>query len=89
MDPMLVQYIVFILAALILIGAVVALNKRLSRRNRSGPDILNTWAKLDTGQADARENLPTVFDEVDEEDAKLHARSRQNGHHAESQKPQS
>jgi len=85
---MLVQYGIFILAALILIGVVIALNKRLSHQNRSGSNILKTWARLDTRQTDARAHLSSTFEDEDEETAQLHARASQNGHHAESQKSQ-
>lgn len=86
MDTTVIQYGIFIVVALVLIGAVIALNKRLSRQKRSGSDILGTWAHLDTKHADAREQRATIIDDEDEEAAQLHARSRQNGHHAESQK---
>lgn len=83
MDSMIVQYISFILAALVLIWAVGLLNRRLWRNDRS-PSV-KTWAEFDTRRPEARED-PASEDE--EEVAELHARARQNGHHAESQKPQ-
>lgn len=88
MDSMLVQYVLFILAALLLIWGVIALNKRLSRHNGPGAHALKTWVELDTRRPDAREDLSPTFDDEAEEEAELHARARQNGHHAESQKPQ-
>ena len=88
MDSMLVQYIVFILVALLIIWGVVLLNKRLSRHIRSGERALKTWVELDTRQKDAREDLSPALEEEEEEEAELHMRARQNGHHAESQKPQ-
>lgn len=89
MDPTLVQYAIFVLAALILIGLVIALNKRLSRFNRLNAAARHQWVELDTRRADAREEEPPVSAEDDEEEeAEIHARARQNGHQAESQKPQ-
>jgi hypothetical protein len=93
MDPTVVQYVLFVLAALILIWAVIALNKRLYRRGSPKPGSPTTWMKLDTRRPEAREDPSpdALFDgdaAVDEEEIELHARARQNGHHAESQKPQ-
>lgn len=88
MDSMLVPYILFILAALIIIWGVVVLNKRLSRHTRPDARSLQTWVELDTKQPDAREDLSPALDDEEEEEAELHTRARQNGHHAESQRPQ-
>ena len=88
MDSMLVQYILFILGALVLIGAVIALNRWIYRRSK--PVSPNAWMELDTRRADAREDplANTLIDEdEDDEEVELHLRARQNGHHAESQKP--
>lgn len=88
MDSTLVPYIIFILAALVIIWGVVALNKRISRHN--GPDAraIKSWVELDTKQPEAREDPSPIVDDEEEEIAEFHARARQNGHHAESQKPQ-
>ena len=86
MNATFVQYGIFIVVALALIWAVIAFNRRISRQSRSGSDILKTWAKLDTRHANASEQRAAAFDDEDEEDAQLHARASQNGHHAESQK---
>lgn len=90
MESTIVQYVLFILAALLLIWAVIALNKRLYRRGGSNPGAPHTWMKLDTRRPETREDTTpgTSFDdEENEEEIELHARARQNGHHAESQKP--
>jgi hypothetical protein len=89
MEITLIQYGIFIVVALVLIGLVVALNRRLSRQrhSHSSADILGTWAKLDARRAEGRDPHTAVFgDDEDEEIAELHARASQNGHHAESQK---
>lgn len=90
MDPMLVQYILFILAALIIIGAVVALNRWIYRHDKTSSGVLDTWVELDTKRPEAREDLSPspALDDEEEEEVELHTRARQNGHHAESQKPQ-
>lgn len=85
MDSMLIQYILFILGAFILIGGVITLNKRLTRQARPH-EVLENWARLDAGNADSEENDTPA--PADEEETEWHARARQNGHHAESQKPQ-
>ena len=90
MDSTIVQYVLFVLAALILIWAVIALNKRLYRRGGSHLGAPNTWMKLDIRRPEAREDPSpdALFDDDGEEDEiELHARARQNGHHVESQKP--
>ncbi|HLI69330.1 MAG TPA: hypothetical protein VKV19_06185 [Ktedonobacteraceae bacterium] len=90
MSSMIVEYILFFLAAFILVGAVMALNKRLSRHDQSGPGGRNRWVKLDVRKAGAREEPTNILEDEDEdeEEAELHARASQNGHRAESQKPQ-
>lgn len=88
MDSTVVQYIVFILAALVLIWAVVGLNRRLLRHSRPDARSFKTWVEFDTRRPEAREDPAPLFDEEEEEEAELHTRARQNGHHAESQKPQ-
>lgn len=90
MSSTVVEYILFFLAAFILVWAVMALNRRLSRHDQSGFGTRNRWVKLDVRRADAREEPAKVFEDEgeDEEGAELHARASQNGHHAESQKPQ-
>lgn len=89
MEITLVQYGIFIVVALVLIGLVVAFNRRLSRQrhSHSGADILGTWAKLDARRSEGRDPHTSVFgDDGDEEIVELQARASQNGHHAESQK---
>ena len=94
MDSMIVQYALFILAALLIISAVVALNRWLYRHSRPKPGAPNTWAKLDTRHADARDERSTSAileededEEEDEEEAELHVRARQNGHHSNGHAP--
>lgn len=88
MDPMVVQYLGFIVAALILIWAVIEVNKRLYRRNQPDLKSLNNWVELDTKRPEAREEPPGAdHAENNEDEIELHMRSRQNGHHAESQRP--
>jgi hypothetical protein len=91
MDPMVVQYALFILVALLLSGAVIALNRWLYRQSnfRSGPP--NTWVKLDARRPEIREEAlpgPQVDEDGEEEEAEIHVRASQNGHHSDGQKPQ-
>jgi hypothetical protein len=87
MDSMVVQYILFILVALALIWAIALLNRRLLHHDRPGATSFKTWVKFDTRRPAAREDPAPAFEDEDEEAAELHARARQNGHHAQSQKP--
>jgi len=88
MDSMVVQYIIFILAALVLIWAVILLNRRLLRHGGSDARSFKRWVELDTKRPEAREEPAPFLGDEEEEEAELHLRARQNGHHAESQKPQ-
>lgn len=86
MDPMLVQYLLFILAALLVIGAVVSLNRWLSQRGTPGIGSPSTWARFDTRRAPTREEAQTDYtlaDEENQEEAELQVRARQNGHHTD------
>lgn len=90
MDPTLVQYIGFVVAALILGWAVVELNKRYFRQRYGDREVPNSWVKLDsTRMGDVEERLPV--EDSDEEkkevpEPDIHARAQQNGHHSESKK---
>ena len=89
MDPMLVQYALFVLVALLIIGAVVALNRWLYRHSRPGIGDPITWAKLDTRRSEARDEAVSslTLEEDEEDEAELQVRSRQNGHHSNGHKP--
>ena len=52
MNPDIVQYVVFIIAALILSWGVIELNKRYFGRRNVDVGSLNTWTNLDTRKAD-------------------------------------
>jgi hypothetical protein len=90
MDPTLVEYIGFVVAALILGWAVAELNRRYFRQRRSDLEPLNTWVKLDSTQAnEIEESLPDTDGDEDEEEVvepDMHSRAQQNGHHSESKK---
>jgi hypothetical protein len=93
MDSMIVQYALFVLVALFIIGAVVALNRWLYRQNKPASGLPHTWARLDTRRPEARDEAfagPLFADEDEEEDedeAELRVRARQNGHSANGHKP--
>ena len=90
MDPRLVEYIGFVVAALILGWAVVELNRRYFRQRKVDIDPLSTWVKLDSAHADnAEESLlgeGTAEDQEETPERSLHTRAQQNGHHSESKK---
>ena len=91
MDPMVVEYIGIVVAALILGWAVVELNRRYFRQRRQDVEALNTWIKIDSTRAsdvNVDELLPG--EDSDREDASKpdrHTRAQQNGHYSESTKP--
>jgi len=92
MDPMIVQYVLFVLAALFIIGAVIALNRWLYRHSKPGLGGPNTWTRLDTRRPESREealsNSALDEEEEEEEEAELHVRARQNGHSSNGHRPQ-
>jgi hypothetical protein len=95
MDPTIVRYITFIVAALILIWAAFEISSRFSRRKKADMKALNTWVKLDSTIKDAiieEEPLPSSDEDNDEQEEKpgtdnLHMRAQQNGHYSPSKKP--
>ena len=90
MDPTLVEYIGFVVAALILGWAVVELNRRYFRQRKADLEPPNTWVKLDSTLTDDLEELLPVEDSDEEKEEVLepdiHTRAQQNGHHSESKK---
>ena len=95
MNPSIVGYLGFVVAALILIWAAFILTSRYTRKKISSKN-LNTWVKLDASPLESMEEpLPLVADEdgdrdEDEEETaeqSLRTRAQQNGHYSESKKP--
>ena len=89
MNPDIVQYVIFIIAALILSWGVIELNNRYFGRRKIDVGSLNTWINLDTRKADeAEEPLPGDGADEEEDDEKaesgIQTRAKQNGHHSES-----
>jgi len=91
MNPGAMQYVVFIIIALILSWAVIEINKRFFRRRKADIRSPGAWAHLDTGQPDAAEgSLPGSDGDKETDDGGEpdgQARARQNGHYSESKKP--
>ena len=84
-----ITYIVFVVAALILIWAVYELARRYDRKRFHARDA-NTWVRLDaTSLNDVEAPLMEGDDEDEEEQAEqsLHNRAKQNGHYSESKRP--
>lgn len=93
MDPTVLRYIVFIVAALILIWAVFEMRTRIIRRKKLDVSSLNRWEKLDsTTPAHRIEERSALFpgeegkQEEQVEEADVHARAQQNGHFIPTQK---
>jgi hypothetical protein len=57
MDPVVVQYLGFVVAALILIWAVIEMSRRYSRRKKAGAEALTTWVPMDTTRFTGVEEL--------------------------------
>jgi hypothetical protein len=89
MNPEIITYFGFVVAAFILIWAVYELARRYDRRRFNSKD-LNTWVRLDARSLnDVQAPLSHDENEDEEETAEqsLHTRAKQNGHYSESKKP--
>jgi hypothetical protein len=88
MDSTIVQYVGFIVAALILIWAVIEINRRFERRRKIDPRSPHTWIRMDANQPDTSEEaLPAPGDETPAAtEPDLQTRARQNGHYSESKR---
>jgi hypothetical protein len=90
MDPKLVEYIGFVVAALILGWAVVELRRRYFRQKKTDSEQPNTWVKLDSTLTAESEESVLIEDSEEEKEEVLepdiHTRAQQNGHHSESKK---
>src|SRR5215471_6281781 len=93
MDPMIVQYIGIVIAALILGWAVVELNRRYFRWRKQNVEVLNTWIKIDSTRA-SNVNVDELVPGEDSDSNRANpsepdipTRAQQNGHYSESTKP--
>ena len=90
MDPAILPYLGFIVAALILMWGVMELSKRYSRRQKTGAEVLENLVQLDITRRNDPEESLSVEDTADEEDepaSSVQTRAQQNGHYSESKKP--
>ena len=90
MYPALLEYLGFVVAALILGWAVIELNRRYFRRRRVDSKPMNTWVKLDSAfEDDVEGSLPDEESDGEEEgvqEANIQIRAQNNGYHAGSRK---
>jgi hypothetical protein len=95
MNPDIVQYVGFIVAALILTWGVIELNRRyFDRRKVDNRPLNSSWVNMDIHRAaDADETEVSLpggdTDEEEEDDEKaqsgIQSRAKQNGHHSPKQ----
>ena len=83
MNPILITYIGFFVAALILLWAVFEMGRRFYRHRKVNAKVMNTWAPLQPSS-----HAPSSPEKEGEEKPRLnhHSRSQQNGHYSESKK---
>lgn len=98
MNPTLLGYLGFVVAALILIWAVLEISRRITRHKKIDTQIPNSWVALDSTRITATEEIhpSDTVEYIDEGDAddqpeeslhNMHTRAQQNGHYSESKKP--
>lgn len=86
-----VQYIGFIVAALILIWGVIVINRRYFTPGKMNDRSLKTWVHLDASQPDAPQEAPPATPANDDDppptsQQDMQTRARQNGHYSESKR---
>ena len=93
MDPIVLRYIVSIVAAIILIWAAFELRSRYVRHKKQQNKALGAWVKLDSTNAQLTDEgpMPLPVEENDEQEEQvdgsdMHTRAQQNGHYIPSKK---
>lgn len=87
MNPILVTYIGFVVAALIIMWAVIELTRRYTRQRKVTTQVRDTWLTVKPMTPRVTTENPTIHEEDEAEDiinAELQKRSKQNGHHSPS-----
>jgi hypothetical protein len=90
MYPTLIEYLGFVVAALILGWAIIEISRRYFRQRSVDSKPLNTWVKLDsTIEGVIEKSLPDEESDEEEEsvsEANIQIRAQHNGYHSESKK---
>ena len=90
MNPTLIEYLGFVVAALILGWAIIEISRRFFQERRGDSKLLNTWVKLDsTFEGDIDKSLPHEESNEEEEgvsETNIQIRAQHNGYHSESKK---
>ena len=90
MNPMLYEYLGFVVAVLILGWAIFEISRRYFHQRKIHTKSMNTWVKLDsTFEGDIEKALPD--EEADEEEesvpeSNIQIRAQHNGYHSGSKK---
>jgi hypothetical protein len=89
MDPTatLIEYIGFVVAALIIIWAVIELGRRMYAKKNFDPGSPDTWARLNSIHPPAHEESLSDVDDEEGDELDIHTRAKQNGHYSGSKKP--
>lgn len=96
MDPIVLRYIVSIVAAIILIWATFELRSRYVHHKKQRKEALGAWVKLDSTNVELTDEGPMPLpveenEEREEQDEQIdgldmHTRAQQNGHYIPSKK---
>lgn len=89
MDPTvtLIEYIGFVVAALIIMWAVIELGRRMYSKRNIDPGSPDTWARLNSILPPVHEETLSDVDDEEGHESDIHTRAKQNGHYSESKKP--
>ncbi|HLH62201.1 MAG TPA: hypothetical protein VKV20_11010 [Ktedonobacteraceae bacterium] len=89
MDPTvtLVEYIGFVIAALIIIWAVIEVGRRMYGKTHFDLRSPHTWDRLRSTRPGVTQELLSDSDDEEDSELDLHTRAKQNGHYSESKKP--
>ena len=90
MNPMVYEYLGFVVAAIILGWAIFEVSSRYFRQRKANRKTINAWVKLDsTFEGDIDKTLPDEDPDQEEEsvpESNIQIRAQHNGYHSESKK---
>jgi preprotein translocase subunit Sec61beta len=87
MDPIIVTYVGFFVAVVIIIWAALEFRSRLSRFYDQQEKRRDLWVKLDPKLGPSLPDEPEEEEQEEEPEQNLQTRAKQNGHHSNTTYP--